>query len=59
MIGSAQDVKAEVKTRIGSLAPGGGYVLATSNNISSGVPIENVFTLFEEAALQGRYPIGA
>jgi uroporphyrinogen decarboxylase len=57
MIGSTADVTREVRDRITTLAPGGGYVLSTANNISGGIPIENVFTLFEQACIQGKYPV--
>ena len=33
MVGSTDDVRYEVQKRIESMAPGGGYVLASSNNI--------------------------
>jgi uroporphyrinogen decarboxylase len=57
MIGSTKDVEDEVRTRITTLGPGGGYVLSTANNIGGGVPLENVFALFENAFIQGRYPL--
>jgi uroporphyrinogen decarboxylase len=52
-----EDVEREVKKRIGSLAPGGGYVLSTANNIASDTPIENVFALYDFAHKYGVYPI--
>lgn len=57
MQGSVKDVENEVKTRINSLGPGGGYVLSTANNIDSKTPIENVFALYEYAHKYGSYPI--
>lgn len=55
--GSAQDVIAEVKTRIRQLAPGGGYILAPSNHIQADVPPGNVATLYKAAQQFGTYPI--
>jgi uroporphyrinogen decarboxylase len=55
--GSVQDVETEVKERIKSLAPGGGYVLSTANNIDSKTPIDNVFALYKFAKKYGTYPL--
>lgn len=57
MRGTFEDVEKEVKERIKSLAPGGGYVLSSANNIASDIPIENVFKLFEFALKYGSYPL--
>jgi len=57
MRGSFDDIEKEVKERIKSLAPGGGYVLSSANNIASDIPVENVFKLFELAFKYGRYPL--
>jgi len=58
MRGTAADVEKEVLERIKSLAPGGGYVLSTANNIASDIPVENVTLLYELADKLGVYPIG-
>jgi uroporphyrinogen decarboxylase len=55
--GSRQDVIDEVKERIRTLAPGGGYVLAPANHIQSDVPARNVVTLYQAAQQYGRYPL--
>jgi uroporphyrinogen decarboxylase len=57
MIGNVKEVENEVKKRIKAFAPGGGYVLSPSNNLSSDVPLENIFKLFECAKAFGEYPI--
>jgi uroporphyrinogen decarboxylase len=57
MVGSLEDVEEEVKTRIRALAPGGGYILTTSNNVQEDVPPENLVHLFRCAKEWGRYPI--
>ncbi|MHB1347706.1 MAG: uroporphyrinogen decarboxylase family protein [Candidatus Humimicrobiaceae bacterium] len=57
MRGSFEDIEKEVKERIKSLAPDGGYVLSSANNIASDIPVENVFKLFELAIKYGNYPL--
>jgi uroporphyrinogen decarboxylase len=55
--GTPAEVEAEVKERIRVLAPGGGYVLGSSNSVPEYVPLEN-YTAMREACLRyGRYPI--
>jgi uroporphyrinogen decarboxylase len=55
--GSEQQVREEVRRRIGAFAPGGGYVLAPAHNIQDDVPPENVIAMFQAALETGRYPI--
>jgi uroporphyrinogen decarboxylase len=57
MIGSTDDVKIEIRERITTLGRHGGYVLATANNISGDIPVENVLTLYEETHAMGKYPL--
>ena len=57
--GTADDVRREVRRRIGDLGPGGGYVLAAVHAIQPDVPPENVVALYEEALVAGRYPLRA
>ena len=59
MKGTAADVEKEVRERIRSMAPGGGYVLSTANNIASDIPVENVALLYKLADQLGVYPIRA
>lgn len=47
--GTPEDVAAEVRQRIGQLAPGGGYVLASVHNIEADVPARNLWTMCETA----------
>ena len=54
--GSEEALRAEVRRRIDALAPGGGYILATSNVIVD-PPTENIPIIFEEARRYGRYPL--
>ncbi|MDP6721389.1 MAG: uroporphyrinogen decarboxylase family protein, partial [Pirellulaceae bacterium] len=55
--GSAEDVRREVRDRIRTLAPGGGYVLCAVHNIQREVPPENVHAMYDEALVSGTYPI--
>jgi uroporphyrinogen decarboxylase len=55
--GSPQDVRDEVRRRLDTLGPGGGYVLAPGHNIQSEVPPANVVAMFEAAAEWGAYPL--
>jgi len=57
MIGTLADVETEVKTRLRALAPGGGYILTTSNNVQEDIPPENLVHLFRCAKEWGRYPL--
>jgi len=42
---------------INGLAPGGGYIMASSNTIHSGVKPENLKTMIEATKKYGVYPI--
>ncbi len=53
--GKPEDVRKEVKRRIGDFAPGGGFVFASIHNIQADVPPENVVAFFEAAYEYGRY----
>jgi len=55
--GSPDAVRAEVRTRIADLAPGGGYFLAAVHNILSDVPPENIVAMFDAGKKYGKYPI--
>jgi len=55
--GTPQEVREEVRRRVGDLAPGGGFVFTPVHNIQPNVPAENVVAAFEEARRFGRYPL--
>jgi len=55
MVGTTEQVEQEVAARVEAFAPGGGYILATANNITSDVPLENVIQLYEAAVRLGKY----
>lgn len=56
--GTPERVREEVRRRLDTLGPGGGYVLASGHNIQSEVPPANVVAMFEAAAEMGAYPLG-
>ncbi|MDH5174875.1 MAG: uroporphyrinogen decarboxylase family protein, partial [Elusimicrobiota bacterium] len=55
--GTPDEVKQGVRKVIGTLAPGGGYILAPSHNIEPDTPPENVVAMYEAAKEFGTYPI--
>lgn len=55
ILGSVEEVVAEVGQRIGFLGRGGGYILAPAHNIQPDVPPENILALFDCAVEMGRY----
>lgn len=55
--GPPEGLRREVEKRIRDLAPGGGYVLAPSNDVMPDVPGKNVVLLYQWARELGRYPI--
>ena len=56
MPGSLAGIEAEVKERIRTLAPGGGYILAPANHLQRDVPAQNIVALYDFARQYGRYP---
>jgi len=55
--GTPEDVEKEVKGAIKVAAPGGGYVLQSSNSIHIGVKYENFWAMINAAKKYGKYPI--
>ena len=55
--GSTDDVRAEVRRRIGDLGPGGGYILAAVHCMQPDIPPENALAMFDEARSAGAYPL--
>ncbi len=55
--GTPEEVRAEVRRAIATLAPGGGYLLAAVHTIMNEVPPENVLAMADAAVEFGRYPI--
>ncbi len=51
--GTVEEVRREVRRRVGDLAPGGGFVFTPVHNIQPNVPAENVIAAFDEASTRG------
>ncbi|MBS7610910.1 hypothetical protein KEJ27_01655 [Candidatus Bathyarchaeota archaeon] len=56
-LGSSEEVKAEVLRLIREVAPGGGYILSTTNVLTRYVPPENALAMYRTAEKYGKYPI--
>jgi uroporphyrinogen decarboxylase len=52
-----EDVVQHVRDMIRVLAPGGGFIFATTHNIQPPTPPENIVAVFKAAYEHGRYPI--
>jgi uroporphyrinogen decarboxylase len=55
--GTPEDVIAETKAALRKGAPGGGFILSSSNSIHSGVKPENYLAMLDTLAKYGGYPI--
>ena len=55
--GTPEEVAAETRAILRAAAPGGGFVLTSSNSIHSGVRLENYMAMLETARRYGHYPI--
>ncbi len=53
--GTVEQVVKETRAAIASAAPGGGYVLSSSNVIHAAVPVENALAMVEVGRKFGRY----
>jgi uroporphyrinogen decarboxylase len=55
--GSPEQVRAEVRERIRTCAPGGGFLLAPTHNIQLDVPFANIRAFYDAVRDFGGYPI--
>lgn len=55
--GTPEDVEELVRKRIHDLAPGGGYVLSSSNSVAEYIPLENYHAMLQAGHKFGQYPI--
>lgn len=58
-LGSPDEVRAEVRERIRTIAPGGGYCVGSSNSVTAYVPMENYNAMRETVFEYGSYPLRA
>jgi uroporphyrinogen decarboxylase len=56
VLGSPDEVRESVKETIAQAAPGGGYIISSSNSIHPGCKPENYLAMVEAARDYGRYP---
>jgi uroporphyrinogen decarboxylase len=56
--GTPEDVRREVKSKIETLAPGGGFILNPVHNVQPVVPVQNLLTMIDAALEFGHYPVG-
>jgi uroporphyrinogen decarboxylase len=56
VFGTQEDVKQSVKETIIKAAPGGGYIISSSNSIHPGCKPENYLAMVEAARVYGQYP---
>ena len=57
--GTPEEVEAEVRERIRTVGPGGGYCVGSSNSVTAYVPMENYQAMRRAVFTYGRYPISA
>jgi uroporphyrinogen decarboxylase len=55
--GTTREVEAEVKRLMREVAPGGGYIMSTTNVLTRYVPPENALAMYRAAEKYGHYPI--
>jgi uroporphyrinogen decarboxylase len=55
--GNPQDVEDEVRQRIETCGPGGGFLLAPTHNIQLDVPFENIEAFYKAVKMYGSYPL--
>ena len=53
--GTPEEVRTEVRRRVGDLKPGGGYVFASVHNIQAHVPVENILAMWDALDEAGSY----
>lgn len=56
-VGTVEETIKETKEKIKRLAPGGGYLMATSNSITDYCKVENIMAMMKTKEKYGKYPI--
>ena len=56
--GTPDEVRREVRERLGIFAPGGGFVFNPIHNVQAQTPVENVLAMFETVRAAGSYAHG-
>ena len=55
--GTPVDVEREIKERLRTVAPGGGFILCSAHAVQPDFPLENIRTFYRAARTYGTYPI--
>jgi uroporphyrinogen decarboxylase len=55
--GTDGDIRREVKYKIETLAPGGGYVLNPVHNVQPDVPVDNLLAMINAVLEHGWFPL--
>jgi hypothetical protein len=55
--GTPDEVRNEVRDRIRTFAPGGGFIFSAVHNIQAGTPPENIAAMFDAVRSFGTYPV--
>jgi hypothetical protein len=55
--GTTEEVRAEVRERVRTFGPGGGFVFNTIHNVQPMSPVANVLAMYETVRDDGQYPI--
>ncbi|KLU59511.1 methylcobalamin:coenzyme M methyltransferase [Peptococcaceae bacterium CEB3] len=56
-LGSEEEVEAEVRDRIKTAGPGGGYLIASANSLTDYCKVENVLAMSKAIKKYGKYPL--
>jgi uroporphyrinogen decarboxylase len=56
-LGTIDELRIEIVTRLKALAPNGGYILAPAHNIQPDSSPEKIIEMYDYAEKQGKYPI--
>ena len=56
-VGTIDDLREEIDTRLKAFAPGGGYILAPAHNIQPDSTPEKILEMYDYAAKKGQYPV--
>ena len=55
--GTPDEVRKEVRERVKTFGPGGGFIFNSIHNIQARIPIENILAMFEAVREHGQYPL--
>ena len=55
--GTPEGIREQVRQIIRAAAPGGGFIFATSNAMTDGTPLENMWAMFDAVQRFGQYPM--